>query len=50
MLFSGTLNDFEIVSFVPIFTGITFVIVCQVCSISIVRSVNFKLLFLLVYL
>ena len=45
----GNLNDLEIVSFAPIFTGIIFVIVCQVCCISIVRSVYFKLLLVYVF-
>jgi hypothetical protein len=44
MFFSDTLNVFEMVSFVPIFTGIAFVVACQVCRISVVSSVYFKLL------
>jgi len=43
MLLMHFLSDFEIVPVAPIFTGITFVFTCHMSSISIVRSLYFRI-------
>ena len=43
MLLTYFLNDFEIVSVVPIITGITFVFTFHVRCISVVRSLHFRM-------
>jgi len=37
------LNDFEIVSFAPVITGITFVFTCHVLCISVAGSLHFRI-------
>ena len=47
MLLTYFLNDFEIVPVAPIITGITFVFTLHMPCISVVRSLYFRLLLLL---
>ena len=42
-MFRYFLNDFEVVLFAPVITGITFVFTLYICCISIVRSLLFKI-------
>ena len=44
MLLTYVLNDSEIVPVAPLITGITFVFTFYICCISIVRSLNFRVL------
>ena len=43
MLFRHFLNDFQVVLFIPVIIGITFVFTLHTCCISIVRHLQFKI-------